>query len=412
MPTKDPEKFRAKAERRNAKRRANRAAARESATPKPTTHRKVYDAKVQGKGKGSTPESRAAASRAATQPERKLIERTAKTRQRAADIADGSFITHRKVYDAKPPKDDSFKAHPPPEWAPPNLNNPLMKGGMPLIAEIASCIQAILPLEELDTLGIRPEWIHWPTWSEPKWNTLLLYETFGNPEAFKTTPDGFAIRRKPGNGTPTERQANPFGNLRHRLYVFQDNYGETFIGKVQTIAPGFWTMTRELWEPWGWVAERYQAFGYLDTLNREHLEHGREWKIREWGPWWLTNIKGAFGPRATWSKRPGIETTTGAFTAPYTDPRDEASALWKNWLFFAADLCNPSSRSRILAAMTRCITSSGSIVKLPPKDDHNCIPGGVTVSRLLEVTAEWIARERPPSLLMPCSNQFREAGAL
>ena len=282
---------------------------------------------------------------------------------------------------------------------------------MPLIAELASCIQTILPLEMLDTAGVRPEWIQWPTWFDAKWNTPMMYDAFGNPEAFRHTADGFAIRRRPGNGTVTERQANPFGNLRHRLYVFEDDFGETFVGKVQTVSPGFWTMTRELWEPWGMIAERYQAFGYLDTLNREHLEHGRLWRIREWGPWWLTNIKGAYGPRSTWSRRPGIETTRKAFTEPYTDPREEASALWKNWLFFAAALCFPSDRSRLTEAMTRCITSSGSIVRPPPKADHSCIPGGVTISRLLEVTAEWIARERPSNLLMPSSNQFRAVAA-
>lgn len=405
MPTIDPEKLRAKAERRNVKRRANRAAAREPGpTPKPTpkpatTHRKVY----QAQGIGSTPEGRAVAKRIA-RPKPK------RTPAPKPEPDPDPATRHRRVT-PKPKRELVFRAHPPPEWIGPDFDNPIMRGGLPLAAEVAACIGTILPLEELDTTGVRPEWTHCPTWWDAKWNNPALYASFGDPDSFKPTPDGFAIRREPGNGTPTERMANPFGNLRHRLYTFQDNYGETFVAKLQTASPGLWTMTREMWEPWGWIAERYQAFGYLDTLNREHLEHGREWKIRDWGPWWLTNVKGAFGPRSTWSKRPRIDDVMQAFKQPYQHAYEEANALWRNWLYFAADLCDPLSRSRIQGVMSSAITSSGSIVRLHAKADHSCIPGGVTLTRLLEVTVEWIARPRPPNSLMPCSNQFRATGA-
>lgn len=375
MPTTDPVKLRAKADRRNARQREARAQARairEQAKADPTPQR---------------------------------VRRTEAERQRRAKLKAEGKTPHKRTAPAKEPE-YVFKFDRGPMYAPPDLDNPIMAGGTDLIAECTEILLGILPLHQLDDLGTRPEWIHWEHWFNAKYNNPVMYDIFGDPDRFKPTPDGFLVKRE---RNPHPQEYDPFptvGNFRRRLYTFQDNYGETFVGCVTSASPGLWSMPREYWEAWGWVAEDYNAFGYLDTLNREHLEHGRYWKIRERGPWWLTNVPGAFKGWNTWSKH---------FNAPgkfdfnlKDDPVREANQLWKNWVYLVADFTIPSHRSQLLAVFEKVASSPESIPKPRSKDDHNYSPGGPTAYQLIAATLEWIGRERPPSSYRPPSNTFPE----
>ena len=288
-------------------------------------------------------------------------------------------------------------------FAPIDLDNPIMHGGPDLIADLTNILLNILPLHTLDDAGSRPEWIEWPTWFNTRFNSPMMYSLFADPAHFEPTLDGFAIRRD-HNPHPDDEPDLVAGNFRQRLYTFQDNYGETFVGSVTSASPGLWSMPRAYWESWGMVAEDYNAFGFLDTLNREHLEFGRTWRIRERGPWWLANVPNAFGAWETWSSHHAAPAV--ADFKQQDDPVREANNLWKNWVYLVADYAIPLHRSRIIEATERTVSSLASTRKRRSKDDHSYSPGGPTVSQLIAATVEWIGRVRPPNSYRPPSNTF------